>query len=168
MNGALGIQGDIPLEASLLPTCGAVWGQTDFSCSSQNISGALMRGPLRVRLSLTGAEQPDHQEGEFDWLTEAAAKMKAILKHVRSWLELGCGSSCNSGGGTAEPAANYREGLVFPTISILEYQHFTSASVGLVVWSAAMEVSCIRGLSYLVFCCCRNSQISQALWWKVH
>lgn len=87
------IQGDIPLEASLLPTCGAVWGWTDFSCSSQNISGALMRGPLRVRLSLPGTEQPDHQEGEFDRLTEAAAQMKAILKDVRSWLELGCGSS---------------------------------------------------------------------------
>jgi hypothetical protein len=102
VNGALGIQGNIPLEASLLPTCEAVWGWTDFLCNSQNISGALMRSPLRVRLSLSGAEQPDHQ-GEFDLLTEAAAKMKAV-KDVRSWLELGCGSSWNSGGGAAEPA----------------------------------------------------------------
>jgi hypothetical protein len=51
------------------------------------------------------ADQPDHREGEFDWLIDAAVKkMKALLVDERSQVKLGCGSSSNNGGGSAEPA----------------------------------------------------------------
>jgi hypothetical protein len=39
---------------------------------------------------------------KLDWLAEAAAKKrKAPLKELKAWLELSCGSSWDSGGGSA-------------------------------------------------------------------
>jgi hypothetical protein len=43
-------------------------GRARFFCSNHNLFGALIRGPLGVRLSLH--KQSDHQVEKFDWLAE--------------------------------------------------------------------------------------------------
>lgn len=71
------------------------WGPINFPSSSQNLTGALMRG--LVRLSTGGGKKPDYQQEETDWLAENTAKIrKALLKDLRSWLRLWCRSSQDS------------------------------------------------------------------------
>lgn len=60
MNRALGYKGTCHCKLAFsqhAELCGEV---SSSPYSSQNLSGALMRGPLRMRLSLDGGNQPDH------------------------------------------------------------------------------------------------------------